>query len=255
MLRFLRKISLLASVGVGLTLPAFAQLPGSSPADDRFYIAGFVGGAFPGDADFEGVQAPDPGSPGAAGDPANVEIEFDNDIFFGGAIGYQLPFQFFEVIHPRIELEVSYFEADVEAGAFNGGDQIFGGDQSTLFVFFNQYGDFKFRDNQLLIPYFGGGIGIGIIDSNVLYFPNNGVATEPTFGVLGEDTGFAGHTAIGLTFKATDALEVYGEGRYYNIFGVDLERRFVGGGADIFNADVDDRLDGFNVTAGMRFRF
>lgn len=242
-------------LALAIAAPVSAQLPGSSPAEPGFYVSGFVGGGFPGDADFEGTQAPDPGSPGLAGDPANVDVEFDSDIFFGGAVGYQLPFQFFNLVHPRIELEVSYVEAGVSGGSTNGGNQTFLGDQSALFVFFNQYGDLKWRDDQLIIPYFGGGLGVGIVDTNVPYFPNNGIATAPTFALTGEDTGLAGHSAIGVTFKATERLEVYAEGRYYNIFGIDAERRFVAGGADIFNADVDDRLDGFTASAGARFRF
>ena len=252
---FLPRLTTTAALCAGLALPAAAQLPGSSPAEPSFYVAGFVGGAFPQDADFEGTQNPDVGVPGAAGAPAEIDVSFDNDVFFGGVLGYQLPFQFFNTFHPRIELEVSYFEADVEDGAFNGGNQIFSGDQSILFVFFNQYADIKFSDNQLLTPYIGGGLGIGIVDTNVAYFPDNGVATAPTFALTGDDTGFAGHTAIGLTFDATDTFEVYAEGRYYNIFGIDAERRFVADGANLFSADVDDRLDGFTVTAGARLRF
>lgn len=251
----LARMARLGALAFALAVPAAAQLPGSSPAEPGAYVSGFVGGGFPGDADFEGIQAPEAGSPGLAGDPANVSVEFDSDIYFGGAVGYQMPFQFFNLIHPRIELEVSYVEAGVDGGSFNGGNQTFSGDQSALFVFFNQYGDLKWRDDQIIIPYFGGGLGIGIVDTNVQYFPNNGIATAPTFGVFGEDTGLAGHSAIGVTFKASDRLEVYGEGRYYNIFGVDAERRFIAGGADSFNADVDDRLDGFTASAGARFRF
>ncbi|MEL7481083.1 MAG: hypothetical protein AAGJ29_05950 [Pseudomonadota bacterium] len=255
MLNSICKITGVASLVLTFAATATAQLPGAGPAEDSFYVSAFVGAAFPDDAELDGLQDPDVGSPGVAGAPANVVANLDTDVFFGGAIGYQAPFQFFGVIHPRAEIEVSYFEADVSGGAFNGGNQVFSGEQGVLFVLLNQYADFKFSDDQLIVPYLGGGLGLGIVDNNIQYFPDNGIATAPTFGVVEDDTAFATHTAIGLTFKATERLEVYTEGRYYRIYNVESERRFIADGADIFNAEVDGDIDGFTATAGARFRF
>ncbi len=253
--------SLLAATCLSATATA-QGLFGAEPADSSFYVSAFVGAGFPGDASFEGVQNPDPAIPAAvggsvAGAPANVDVEFGTDIYFGGAIGYQLPFQFWGLFHPRIELEVSYLDADVSDGSFNGGNQIFTGSQESLFIFANNYTDVQWRDDQLIVPYFGGGFGVGIIDTNVLYVPPAApFAPAPAFGVTGEDTGFATQTAIGATVFVTEKVEVYGEGRYLKTYGIDAERRFLGGGtADLFNADVSDRPDGFTLSAGMRYRF
>lgn len=235
---------------------------GSEPAEPSFYISGFIGGGFPTDAGFEGVQTPDPAIPGTvggsvAGANALVDLEFDNDIYFGGAIGYQLPFQFWGIFHPRIELEVSYIESDVDSGSFNGGNQTFSGDQSTLYVFANNFTDIKWSENQLLVPYIGGGLGVGIVDTEVEYFPVGApFAPAPAFALTGEDTGFATHTTLGVSFKPAANYEIYTEGRYLTVYDVDVERRFQGGGTtDLFNADLDDKLDSFSITAGARYRF
>lgn len=242
---------------------AFADgLFGSEPAEPSFYISAFVGGGFPTDANFDGVQAPDAAIPATvggsvAGANANVELDFGSDVFYGGAIGYQLPFQFYGIFHPRVELEVSYIEADVDSGSFNGGNQTFSGDQSTLYIFANNFTDIKWRDDQVIVPYIGGGLGVGIVDTNVEYFPVGApFAPAPAFALRGEDTGFATHTTIGLTYAPTKNYELYTEARYLTVYGVDAERRFQGGGtADLFNADLDDKLDSFSVTAGARYRF
>jgi len=256
--------TVLTALLVGTAMSGAAQAQGlfnSSPADDSFYISGFIGGAFPSDADFSGTQEPDAAIPAAvggsvAGAEANVDLDFGSDIYFGGAIGYQLPFQFYNTFHPRVELEVSYFKADVDSGAFNDGIQTFSGDQSNLFVYLNNFTDIRWTDNQVIVPYIGGGIGIAIIDTDVQYFPGTVEGSPPAFALEeSSDIGLATHTTLGVSFAANDTFEVYTEGRYLNTYFVDAERRFVGGGADLFNADLDDTQDGFTLTAGVRYRF
>lgn len=251
-------LATLALAGTALSGTANAQgLFNSSPAEDSFYVSGFIGGIFPGDGSFNGVQAPETGAPGLEGAPAEVILEFDNDVYFGGALGYQLPFQFFNTFHPRIELEVSYGETDVDSGSFNGGNQVFSGEQSNLFIFLNNFTDIRWKDNQVIVPYFGGGLGVGIIDTNVEYFGVGApFAPEPAFLLQGEDTGFATHTTVGVSFAANDFFEVYSEARYLKTYGIDVERRFVGGNTvDLFSADLGDNPDGFTVTGGIRVRF
>ncbi|MEO0983857.1 MAG: hypothetical protein AAFX03_14530 [Pseudomonadota bacterium] len=238
--------------------PAAAQgVLNTGQAEDGWYVSGFVGAAFPSDAEFTGVQQPDPGIPSPAGNvagvPAEIDIEFDTELYFGGAIGYKLPFTYLRYFQPRLEIEVSYLEKEVSGGSFNGGGQIFGGEQEILFVLLNNYSDIRWSDTQTVVPYIGGGIGVGIVDSDVQYFPPS--AAGPVFAVQGDSTGFAGTIAGGLTWELSEQLDVYAEGRYYRVSGVDLERRFIGGGADIFNADVSDRLTGATATAGARFKF
>lgn len=219
------------------------------------YVSGFVGGAFPFDADFDGTQQPVAGVPGTAGADANVQADLDDDVYFGAAVGGRLPFKFLGYFQPRLELEVSHFETDVRDGSFNGGNQVFSGEQSQTFFLLNSYNDIRWKDNQRVVPYIGGGIGFGVVDTDVQYFPDNGVATVPTFAVRGEDTGFATVSAAGVTLNATDTFDIYVEGRYFKTYGIDQERRFVLDGADGFNADVDDDPDGLALTVGTRIKF
>lgn len=249
--------------GTAFASPAAAQsFFGSSPAEDSFYVSGFVGAVFPSNGNFDGTQTPDPAIPATVGGSvadavADVALDFDTDIYFGGAIGYQLPFQFYNTFHPRLEVEVSYLETDISDGSFNDGNQVFSGDQTSLFIFVNNFTDIRWADNQVIVPYIGGGFGVGIIDTNAFYFaPTAAFAPAPAFGVIGEDTGFATHTTIGVTFAANDSFEIYTEGRYLKTYGIDAERRFLGGGTvDLFNAEVDDAPEGFTISGGVRLRF
>jgi len=250
--------TLRASLMATAILPFFASTAHAGifdfdPAKGGVYVSGFVGGGFPSDASFDGVQAPEDGVPGAAGAPAAIDAEIGSDAFYGASIGAKLPFKYWTYFQPRLEVEVSYLENDVEGGSFNGGNQNFEGFQSTLFVTFNNYSDIIWKDDQKIIPYFGGGIGAGVVDSGILYAPTT--ATAPTFGVIGEDTGLATITSLGVTAKVTDKVDIYTEGRYYKIYGIDAERRFIAGSNDGFSADVDDNPSGFTLTVGTRFNF
>ena len=226
------------------------------PAPSGFYLSTFGGGSFLNDAEFTGVSNPEagvPGPTGVAGVPLTVDTEFSSSYTVGGALGYQLPFTYFGVFHPRLEVEVSYLENTVAGGSFNGGAQNFSGDQETLFLYLNNYSDIKLSPDQRFVPYVGGGLGVGFVDSKILYFPAS--AGAPTFGVIGDDAAFAGHVAAGASYALDGGLELYSEGRYFRIQNVDLERRFIGGGADLFNGDVEDDIEGFTVTGGLRWRF
>ncbi|MEP1231353.1 MAG: hypothetical protein ABJG88_11810 [Litorimonas sp.] len=251
----LRKMSLAILASALLSSTAHAGIFDFDPAPGGAYVSGFVGGAFPFDANFDGTQDPAAGVPGVAGADADIDAEFDTDVVFGGAVGVKLPFRYWKYFQPRLELEVSHFEADVDEGDFNGGDQTFSGDQSLTFYLINNVSDFQWTDNQRVIPYFGGGIGVATVDTDIQYFPNNGVATAPTFAAQGDDTAFATVSNIGLTFKATDKFDIYTEARYYKLYGVDAERTFIGDGGEGFNADVDDDTDGFTLTVGARINF
>lgn len=232
------------------------------PAEDGWYVSAFVGAGFLGDDTFEGIQDPDPGIPSPAGNvagvPAIVELDFNPDVFFGGSIGYKLPFTYLDYFHPRLELEVSYTDADVDEGGFFNdagiaGGQTFSGDQEILFIFLNNHSDIRWRNDQKIVPYFGSGLGLGIVKTSISYFPPT--APGPVFEVDGDDVAFATNLNIGVTWEATERVEFYTESRYFTLYNVQADRNFIGGGAEIFNADLDDNVKGVTVKAGMRFNF
>ena len=249
----LRGAALTLMSSVLLTSTAHAGIFDLDPAEGGFYVSGFVGAAFPFDASFDGTQDPAEGVPGAAGADADIDADFDTTVHFGGRVGAKLPFKYWKYFQPRLELEISHFDSDVSDGSFNGGAQTFSGDQSTTLYLINNNSDWQWRDDQRIIPYFGGGLGIATVDTDIQYFP--GTATAPTFAVQGDDTGFATISTLGLTFKATETFDVYTEARYLKTYGIDAERTFIANGASGFSADVDDDPDGITLTVGARINF
>jgi len=240
------------------TMMAFAvsslfALPAIAQNDDGFYVSGFIGAGFANDANLTGTQTPAVGAPGVAGAPARIQAEYDSDTTLGVALGYKTPWEFFGIFHPRLELEYSTFDLDVSSGSFNGGNQSFGGDTSVDFFLVNNYSDIIWDDNQTIIPFVGGGLGIANVDANILYA--GGGSATPNFVATGEDTGLAGTFAGGLTWLTGTNWEVYGEARYYQIRDLEFERRFIGGGADLLSARVEDDFDGTSLTIGARYKF
>jgi len=152
-------------------------------------------------------------------------------------------------------VEFEYSEANVGGGTFNGGNQIFDGNINRYGVRASLYSDIRWAKNQKIIPYFGGGIGISVVDANVNYFPNNGIATAPTFSVQGDSTQFSTHSAIGLTVKASDRFDIFAEGRYTRVSSGNFQRVFVGDGSGNFSADLSDDTESFGLGLGVRARF
>ncbi|WP_298302018.1 outer membrane beta-barrel protein [uncultured Erythrobacter sp.] len=245
---------------IALTLVSGAGaivLPMTSAAaqevDGGVYVRGGVGITLPSDFDLDGIQAPEGLSPGVAGAPANVDIDLDSDVTLSGAIGYQLPTVLFGAIQPSFELEYTYASPGVDGGSFNGGDQTFGGEVDVQTFTVNYQADIIHSDNQRLTPFFGGGIGIADVDSSVAYFP--ATATAPTFTVADDDTAFVYQGDIGLRYDVTDAIALDARARYQRVDGVDLERRFIGGGANDFSSDLSGDYETVSFVAGVRYNF
>ncbi len=244
---------LLAIPAVSIAAPIAAQANDVDP-EGGLYVSVQAGVTSPSDDSFNGIQAPVAASPGAPGAPASVELEFDEDFVGTIAVGYRLPKLVFGIFQPSVELEYSYAEAGIDGGSFNGGDQTFSGENEVNTFSINYQSDIRWSDDQKLIPFFGGGIGIADVDAEVGYFPNNGVATSPTFALTGSSTEFTYQSNIGLQYVLTDRIELQGRVRYQRIDGVNLERRFVGGGADAFNANVSGDYETVSFLAGVRVR-
>lgn len=249
------KASVVAIVAtLGLSSSAQAGIFDFDPAEGSFFASGFGGIAIPSDADFEGVQAPVGDVPGVAGDPANVEASFDNSFYYGGSVGARLPFKYWTYFQPRVELEISRFDSgDVNGGSFNGGTQTFSGSQSATFYLITNNSDIIWSEDQRIVPYFGGGLGIADYDATIDYFPNNGVATSPTFQATNTGSAFTTVSTLGATLKTNSRFDIFVEGRYLKTYGLDAERRFVAD--DGFSASLDDDPDGFTFTGGIRLNF
>ncbi|TRD10620.1 hypothetical protein FGU71_01225 [Erythrobacter insulae] len=243
-------------LGFVAAMPAAAMAQDEDKGSDAgFFVAVKAGVTSPTDATFDGVQAPEAPSPGSAGAPAIVDVEFDDDFTFAGAIGYRFGTRFLGIFQPSIELEYSNASADVSGGALNGGNQTFAGDADINTFTLNYRSEIRWSDTQTVVPFTGGGIGIADVDLNAVYFPNNGIATAPTFAATGSDSGLVLHSNVGLGFKLTDTIELETSIRYQRVSGLDFERRFIAGGNDAFNADLEGRYETVSGFAGVRYRF
>lgn len=234
--------------------PALAQSNDFEP-EGGVYVSLQAGVTSPSDETFAGVQDPQGASPGVAGAPAEVDVESDEGFVGTVAVGYRIPKRIFGLFQPSVELEYSYAESDVSGGSFNGGDQIFGGSAEINTYSINYQSDVRWSENQRVIPFWGGGIGVAEVEPGVTYFPNNGVATAPTFIVSGSDTGFSLQSNVGVQFVLTDNIELQTRVRYQRVNGLDFERTFVGGGANDFNADLNGDFETVSLLAGIRYRF
>jgi len=255
------KLLVQTALSATIMLALGAAAPASAQQDDAYgeeglYLSLSAAADFPNSGEFDGVQAPDPGVPGASGDPASVSVDYETGFNVRGAVGYEFDRGvLFKNLVPRIEVEFEYGENDVSSGTFNGGNQTFGGDITRYAVKASFYNDIRWSKDQTFIPYFGTGLGIGVVDTNITYFPNNGIATAPTFAVSGSSTSFTTHSAIGATIKLGPQLELFGEGRYTDYRNGDFERIFVGDGSGGFNADLQGDTETFSLGAGIRYRF
>lgn len=238
---------------MAFALTSLFALPAIAEDETGFYVSGFIGASFPGDAELSGIQTPEAGAPGILGAPANIQTDFDSDSTLGGALGYKTPWEFFGLFNTRLELEYSTITADVSDGSFNSGNQPFSGDLSIDFFLVNNYSDIIWRDDQTVVPFVGGGLGVANVDANILYA--GGGATSPNFVATDEDSGLAGTFAAGLTWLTGSPWEVYGEARYYQIRDLEFDRRFIAGGANLLNARVEDDFDGTSLTIGARYKF
>ena len=210
----------------------------------------FAGGAFPGDADFNG-QLASAGSAPILG--ARNDFAFEDTGTYGVFAGYQLPFRYWTYFHPRLEFEISGFDSDLESARVFGAPQSASGSQSVTFFLINTYSDIVWRDDQALVPYLGGGIGLAEVDVSTGTVP----ASDPSsaYRINDEASALASTFAGGVSYRFNSRFEVYTEARYYTVYDVDLDQTFTTSGTPAFSGRVTDDLDGSTLTAGLRVRF
>lgn len=252
-----KTLPVIALTAAAATLPMQAQARDNAKFEPEggAYVSVLAGVTLPSDSDFDGVQAPVAPSPGTAGAPAVVEVGFESDFTGSIAAGYRLPRAFLGIFQPSIEIEYSRTTPGVESGAFNGGNQTFSGGFDIDSYTIGYQSDIRWKNDQKIIPFLGGGIGIADVNANAAYFPNNGVATAPTFAVRDSDTGLSLHSNIGATYVLNDNFDLHGRVRYQRITELEFDRRFIAGGNDAFNAELDGSFETVSLLAGVRYRF
>jgi opacity protein-like surface antigen len=241
---------------IAAALPQVAQAQDTEfELESGVYVTAAVGVTSPSEETFEGVQAPTGTAPGVAGAPARVASEFDEGFTFAGSVGYKLPTRVLGVFQPSIELEYSNANSDVSGGAFNTGSQTFSGDIEVNTFTVNYRSEIRVKENQTIVPFWGGGIGIAEVDTDIRYFPNNGVATAPTFAVQGSDTALVLQSNAGVSIRLTDNIDLEGKVRYQRTSDLDFERRFIADNSGSVNAEVDGNYETVSGLVGLRYRF
>jgi opacity protein-like surface antigen len=128
-------------------------------------------------------------------DTDNFLIDFDTGFIIGATLGTQV------LPGVRGELEVSYARMDVNSSVETAIDENGSGEVGTVFVLSNLWKDFDIFSG--VTPYAGGGIGMAIVDADIVL---DNTATRDAI----DDTSvaLAGQIGAGVRVSATDRVSV-----------------------------------------------
>ena len=223
--------------------PEIQISPVPQPEQSSFYVSIFGGANF------------DIGSTEFTNGTTIVDTDFDTGFTLGGAVGYKWDNYDFGAFTPRTEIEVNYFDNDVDTIDFSGngvGQEIVNGDSgiSGVGVFANLF--FDLDTGTKFTPYVGGGVGLGFLDLDISY---NG----PDLNLDDTDTAFGWHIGGGANIELTESTSFFVDARYQQFVNVDSLRRIgaapVGGGAGPGGGDFEDDLASVFVRAGLTYSF
>jgi opacity protein-like surface antigen len=237
MIKYIKRTSC-ATLVVGLFIAgiaaperAFAE---NVTVEPGFFIAGSVGGNF---------QRDDPLRVTSPTGKSRIKTDFKDDVGFTVAIGYQYDkalVSFLQFLKPRLELEYNFARAELRGASGRVRTDYFKG---------LLYSDIRWSQDQKIVPYFGTGVGIGRVDAELRGISPN--AGAPTIAINDSSSRFSTHSSLGLTFKATEGLDIYAEGRYSRTLGVKLDA------VDAVGTPlrIKSKAQAFGLGLGARARF
>lgn len=171
----------------------------------------------------------------------NLLVAFDEGYALGGALGRRVG-RFF-----RTELEYCYRSQDPGNVIFNGNNfQNLSGNQNSHTGMYNLFFDMIIGHGNL-VPYIGGGVGVGFIDSNIDFGPGE---------LDGDDTALALQWMAGLSYRARPNMEIFVEYRFFEM--EDPKLNYFGAppiGFQTPNILLNSEYQSTDVFAGFRFNF
>lgn len=222
-----------------MSVAATALIPVSAQAEDNFYVSGAIGYSFAQD-----VNAA-PSGPGPLG--AGVNVDLDSDFAYTAAAGYAFDLE--GPLDPRIELEYSYRENDVDQVNINGNNVgnngAFGGDFEVQTFLVNAIVDYDLGNR--IKPYVGVGVGVADVEAGVNYLNGAGVP----FNLRDSDTVFAAQAIIGASYEVTEKIEFFGDARYLATSEAEFERANALGATTAHDGDFDS----YTISTGIRYKF
>lgn len=206
-----------------------------------WYVSIFGGGNFiTGDVDYSnGITT--------------VQTDFDGGFTLGGAIGRKWDNGGGGLV-ARTELEFNYSENSVDTIDFSGNgvgqEMVAAGSQaSAVGILANLFFDAEHLLGDRVTPYFGGGVGVNIINHNLLY--NGGLNLNDD-----DDVVFAWHVTGGLKFAINETASFFTDVGFHQAVDTSSIRRngaatLVGAGGGRFEDDINSVVVKAGVTVGF----
>lgn len=219
-----------------------ADAPIANPTSSDFYVSLFGGASFKiGDTNFtNGITA--------------LDTEFDTGYLVGGAVGYRWRNFEFNGFTPRTEIEVNYFDTNLDSINFSGNgpaqEVLAGGsDISGVGLFGNLYVDYTNAFDTGLSPYVFGGVGAVFANLDIAYNAGN-------LNLQDNDTAFAWQVGVGASYEVAKNVSLFTDVRYQQIVNLSSVRRagpvpVVGAGGGSFEDDLNNVI----ARAGLSISF
>lgn len=182
------------------------------------------------------------------------DTDFDSGFTLGGAVGYRWHNARLGWLVPRTEFEVNYSENDVDTLDFSGngiGNEVVNSDSNVSSVSFlaNLFFDAPNAFGNGITPYFGGGIGVSVVNHDIIY---NAVGAN----LSDTDSAFTWHLTAGASIDINDSASVFADIGYHQIVDAGSIRRIgvnPAGGAG--GGRFEDDIDSVVAKVGVRVNF
>lgn len=185
-----------------------------------------------------------------------VGTDFDSGYTLGGALGYRWTEHQFGGFIPRTEFEFNFSENDVDTINFSGngpGNEVVapGSNVSSVGLLANLFLDAPDALGDGITPYFGGGIGLNIIDHSLIY---NGPGLNLNDN---NDTVFAWHVTAGVDIEINEQVSFFTDVGFHQAVDAGSIRRIgsnpvpAGPGGGFFEDDINSIV----VRGGLKISF